>query len=446
LWFLQRSDGMLRIEYKFVEAKTRHLHLFFYNLFLFAYQLGIKLVARWNPKARSWLKGRINIFDRLKDALQENRRPVIWMHCSSLGEFEQGRPIFESIKASHPQHFMLVTFFSPSGYEYRKEYAAADLVMYLPMDGKENAQRFLDIVQPKLVIWIKYEYWYYYLKQLKEQQVPVLLVSALFRPNMAFFQWYGKMYREILGFFNTIFVQNEASKAALKTIGFEENVVVAGDTRFDRVKTIADNPVQVPEIAAFIEQAPTLVAGSTWPEDEELLDHYANVHPHVKFIIAPHDIFEERLQQIEALFKHAVRYSKWKTMTENEKRQSSFNSLIIDNIGMLSSLYQYATVSYVGGGFGEEGVHNVLEAAVYGKPVVYGPEYSAYEEAIELIDCGGGFSIESVIEMEPLADRLLTDKAFYHETCEAAAGYVKGKAGASKSILDRIYEKRLLTN
>lgn len=422
------------------------MHLFFYNLFLISYQLGIKLIARWNPKALLWKNGRQQWQRHLRSQLTDNQKPVIWMHCSSLGEFEQGRPIFEAIKASHPQYFMLVTFFSPSGFEYRKNYSEADLVTYLPMDGKKTAIEFIDLVQPKLVVWVKYEYWYYYLKTLKERQIPVLLVSALFRPEMAFFQWYGKMYRQILGFFHTIFVQNESSKSALKTIGVDSNVIVAGDTRFDRVKTIAENPVSVPEIADFIGNEPVLVAGSTWPEDEELLDHYANVHPHVKFIIAPHDIFEERLLQVESLFKKAIRYSKWKSLPSEEKTGERYNSLIIDNIGMLSSLYQYATVSYVGGGFGEEGVHNVLEAAVYGKPVIYGPEYSAYQEAIELIECGGGFSIESVIEMEPLADRLLNDAAFYQETSTAAANYVKDKAGASKTILEAIYENRLLTN
>jgi len=431
------------------------LHLFFYNLFLGLYRISVKLVANWNPKARLWVNGRKGIFSKLTERFPQRVSPLIWIHCSSLGEFEQGRPVLDGIRKEYPTSKILLTFYSPSGYEAQKNYVGADYIFYLPPDSKRNAKRFLDIVQPQFVLWIKYDYWYYYLSELKHRKIPAILVSGVFRKDQPFFKWYGRLHRYMLESFSHLLVQNEGSKALLKGLGFTENVTVCGDTRFDRVVQITSQFSPIPGIEEFCGNKNVIVAGSTWDADEEELDHYANSNPQIRFIIAPHEVDEDHLKETEKLFKNSVRYSEWinkgqeakgKRQNEPFNEDAGNNVLIIDNIGMLSRLYKYATIAYVGGGFGDDGVHNVLEAAVYGKPVVFGPVFEKYIEAIELIDEGGGFTVENALELEKLFDELFSDKQLYKETSEASRNYVYTKKGATDKILQFIQEKRLLTN
>ncbi|HJU45302.1 MAG TPA: glycosyltransferase N-terminal domain-containing protein [Chitinophagaceae bacterium] len=416
--------------------------LFIYNCFLFLYRAGIQLVSPWNPKARLWLRGRNNWESGIRGWADKNPGArVVWMHCASLGEFEQGRPVLEEVRRQYPSYRIALTFFSPSGYEIRKNYESADGIFYLPMDSAANASRFLDIMKPELVLWVKYEYWYYYLTEISKRNIPLLLISGIFREGQPFFKWYGGLHRKMLQCFTHLFVQTPDSKKRLGILSLSENVTVSGDTRFDRVTEIAEEWEPVPLIEEFCGGHPVVVAGSTWPEDEEELDHYANTHPELRFIIAPHEISEDHLRDIERLFKNSIRYSHLTPHTSHLA-----NTLIIDNIGMLSKLYKYATITYVGGGFGDDGVHNVLEAAVYGKPVVYGPEYDKYAEAIELIEAKGAFSINNALELETVLNRLVAEKYFYIKTGRASMEYVYANKGATDSILRYIQEKRLLTS
>ena len=415
----------------------------FYNIFIKLYPIIAKIISTKNTKAKLWIEGRKNLFAELEQTFQNNNKNIVWMHCSSLGEFEQGRPVLEKLKFIYPNYQFLLTFFSPSGYEVQKKYAHADWVFYLPMDSKQNAQKFLNIVQPKLILFVKYEFWYYYLTEIRNKKIPLLLLSASFRKSQPFFKWYGNMYREMLACFTYIFVQDKSCAALLNNIGFTENLTIAGDTRFDRVIEIANQFNGIEIIEQFIDKNITIVAGSTWLEDDEALDHFANTHPNIKFIIAPHQIEEERIQECLKLYKKSVLFSQLKNDNINF---SDYSVLIIDNVGMLSKLYKYATISFVGGAFGNDGVHNVLEAAVYGKPVVFGPEYDKYREAVELIENNGGISINNTLELEEIFEKLLSDNNFYREVASNAAKFVTSKSGATKKIVAYVYEKRLLTN
>jgi 3-deoxy-D-manno-octulosonic-acid transferase len=418
------------------------LGLFFYNTFLLLYHFGIKAIAFRSVKAKNWLAGRQNYFQKLqnwKATLTQNDK-IIWVHCASLGEFEQGRPLIESIKNNHPTVKILLTFFSPSGYEVRKNYNQADAIFYLPLDGKKNAKHFIDIVQPSFVIWVKYEYWYYYLTTLKAKNIPLFLVSAKFRETQPFFKWYGNLYRKILQTFTHIFIQNdETSLALLNTINVA-NVTTVGDTRFDRVAEIIQTKNVLPkEILDFCTNQKVIVAGSTWEEDEELLVHYANVHPTIKFIIAPHDVDPDRIAEVKNIFKSATTFT---ALLQGEKVSQV---LIIDNIGMLSLLYKIANITYVGGGFNSSGIHNILEAAAYGKPVVFGPIYEKFAEAVDLVNLGGAFSVDTSIALEALLDKLFADTALMNEASAASENYVKNMQGATQKIMQYFYENRLLT-
>jgi len=322
-----------------VIAKKRHVSIIFYHIFLWLYKTGIRLITPWNLKARLWIAGRKDIFGKIgaelgadsprlqadsaflrTDSLKLTadssgpggpERKTVWMHCASLGEFEQGRPLLEALRADDPGCRIILSFFSPSGFEARKDYKGADHVFYLPLDSRRNARRFIDLVQPGLVLWVKYVYWYYYLVELKRKNIPTLLVSGVFRPDQPFFRWYGRLHRYMLECFTHLFVQTEVSKELLGRLGLTENVSVSGDTRFDRVIGIAESPESLPLIEAFCGKNPVIVAGSTWEEDEEELDHYANTHPEIRMIIAPHEIGEERLREVERLFRYCIRYSVW---------------------------------------------------------------------------------------------------------------------------------------
>jgi 3-deoxy-D-manno-octulosonic-acid transferase len=316
----------------------------------------------------------------------------------------------------------------------------ADAVVYLPADTKSNAIRFLDIIDPQLVIFVKYEYWLNYLEQMHNRKIPVLLVSAIFRPGQVFFSWYGKRWRDVLGKISHFFVQDEASAQLLKQVGVS-HYSVSGDTRFDRVISIRDKFSPIRLIEKFCGDSQVVVAGSTWEEDEEVWDHFCNIHPETKFIIAPHEIYEGHLKSIEKLFRRSIRYSRYaETGTFGDA-----NALIIDNIGMLSKLYHYASIAYVGGGFGA-GIHNILEAAVHAKPVIFGPEHEKFREAMDMLDLGAAFSISSALELEKLATELLEDEVRRKDACVNALQYVESRAGATGKILHYIQEKRLLTN
>jgi 3-deoxy-D-manno-octulosonic-acid transferase len=362
------------------------------------------------------------------------------VHCASLGEFEQGRPVIEKLRLLYPEHKILLTFFSPSGYEVRKNYEKADWIFYLPFDTKKNAKKFLAIVNPSLILFVKYEFWYNYLTISKQKQIPLLLISGIFRKDQPFFKWYGDLHREMLRCFTHLFVQTEDAALLLQSIQIN-NISISGDTRFDRVSEIVSQFHPIEKIENFCNGRTTIVAGSTWTEDDEELDHFVNTRPDIRFIIAPHDISKERLQECRNLYKQSILFSEY-DMNEN----NSSNTLIIDNIGMLSKLYNYATICYIGGAFGSDGVHNVLEAAVYNKPVVFGPVYEKYIEAVELIEAGGAFSITNALELEEQFNDLLQNKIFYTQSSNAAGNYVRSKTGATDKIITYIQEKRLLTS
>ncbi len=436
---------------------------FFYHLFIRIYPFIAKLISTQNEKARLWVTGREAIFEKLTTAFASNTSPVVWMHCASLGEFEQGLPIIEQLKVKTPNAKFLITFFSPSGYEVRKNYQGVDWVFYLPMDSAKNAQQFYDIVKPSLVLFVKYEFWFYYLQEAKQRSIPLLLVSGIFRDSQPFFKWYGSFYREMLGYFTHLFLQNQASATLLAGIGFTNNVSVSGDTRFDRVQEIASHFKPIQFVDQFIGNKKVIVAGSTWLEDDKELQHYANHHPEIVFIIAPHDVQQSRINECMSLYKNAVLYSDWvmghgssvidkipEPETQNIELESSNQQLatskilLINNIGLLSKLYHYATICYVGGGFGNDGVHNVLEAAVYGKPVLFGPEYNKYIEAEELIEIGGAFTIDNALNLEATIDNLLSDAIIYTKACDNASNYVISKTGATDEIVGYIINKKFV--
>jgi 3-deoxy-D-manno-octulosonic-acid transferase len=419
---------------------------FLYILFTKLYPVGARLLFPFNKKAALWVKGRKHVMDHIAFNTQRDPAKKIWVHCASLGEFEQGRPIMQALKQHYPAYKILLTFFSPSGYEVQKGYKGADYIFYMPMDSFAAARRFYDSVQPKLVVFIKYEFWYYYLQKGKSLNIPLLLVSGIFRKSQPFFNWYGGFHRSMLACFSHLFVQTQRSAELLASINIR-NVSVTGDTRFDRVLEIAAKAQYYKEIETFCNGKTVIVAGSTWTDDDEELDHYANTHPEYRFIIAPHDIGEERLKECDAFYKRSIRYTTYlKKLAANEIIDPSVNTLIIDNIGMLKYLYLCATICYVGGGFGGDGVHNVAEAAVYGKPVVFGPVYEKFIEAADLVEEGGAFSVDDALALEKQFDELLRNKALYNNACAKAGNYIKARSGATIQVMRYIQENRLLTN
>lgn len=391
----------------------------------------------FHPKAKKFFAGRKHLLRNMRYALIDERRPRIWMHCASLGEFEQGRPVLEQLRKKHPDHAIVLTFFSPSGYEVRKDYEGADHVFYLPLDSVLNAKRFLQIIQPKLCLFIKYELWYFLLREVANKDIPALLVSAIFRPEQPFFKWYGRLHRRMLHCFTHIFVQDKASAELLGRIDVN-NVTVSGDTRFDRVVEAAGKRVELPRAKEFCADKKIIVAGSTWKEDELLLQELMQkLPPHYKLVLVPHEIDEAHLQQIEKLFGAAI--TRW-TDADMSKRV-----FLVDKMGLLLSLYNYADVAWIGGGFGKEGVHNTLEAAVYSVPVTFGPVYEQYLEARELIAEGGAMSIDNA---EVLAKTILqweADKILYEQVADAAGSYVISKSGATKLVTDHIAVKNWLS-
>lgn len=402
-----------------------------YNLGISLYDLAAYILFPFSRKPRKLIKGHWVVYDIIRQQREEGAR-YIWFHAASLGEFEQGRPMIESIKRDHPEYKILLTFFSPSGYEVRKHYEGADIICYLPFDKPRNVRKFLDLAQPCMAFFIKYEFWKNYLDELHRRNIPVYSVSSIFRKDQVFFKWYGGLYRKVLKNFTCLYVQNDVSKRFLAKIDVN-NVKIVGDTRFDRVLEIRNRAKELPLIEAFKDDSFTIVAGSSWQPDEDLFIEYFNTHPECKLIIAPHVIDELHLVEIiKKLKRPYVRYTK-----ANAENTAKAHCIIIDCYGLLSSIYRYGNVAYIGGGFGV-GIHNLLEAAVYGIPVVFGPKHDKFKEAKDLIAKKGGFTINNYAQLQELLDKFKNDNRFLSEAGKQAGDYVLDNAGATEKILNDI--------
>ena len=409
-----------------------------YNLVIYLYLLGVAIYSRFNEKVRKMWRGEREAFKILREKVDPNAK-YVWFHAASLGEFEQGRPLMEQLRKDHPEYKILLTFFSPSGYEVRKNYEGADIITYLPLDTITNARRFLRTVRPVMAFFIKYEFWYNYLHILKHRGVPVYSVSSIFRPEQVFFKWYGRQYGRVLNCFTHFFVQNEISKELLAKIGITATTVV-GDTRFDRVLQIKEAAKQLPIVESFVKDAPLVfVAGSSWPPDEEIFIKYFNEHKNWKLIIAPHVIGEDHLQQIEKLLegRKVIRYTEAEKMVNGQLSMvNDYEVLIINCFGLLSSIYHYGNVAYVGGGFGV-GIHNLLEAAVWDVPVFFGPNNQKFQEA-QGLKTSGGFEISSYEDFAAQMDRFAADDAYLQEQGKKAGHFVKGQSGATQKVLSSV--------
>lgn len=409
-----------------------------YSILIHFYAFIVALISPFHRKARLMRWGQWKTNRILREKIDRNAK-YIWFHASSLGEFEQGRPVMEKIKQEHPDYKILLTFFSPSGYEVRKNYNGADVICYLPFDTPFRVKKFLRLANPVMAVFIKYEFWGNYLHELKKRGIPVYIISAIFRPDQLFFQWFGAPYRKMLYNFTHLFVQDERSKELLAEFDIR-NVTVCGDTRFDRVLDICRQARELPNVERFVknekgEQVQTLIAGSSWPQDEDIFIPYFNKHPELKLIIAPHEIHQEHLTYIESLLKRpSVRLSE--VLQDNHLLEGK-DCLIVDSFGMLSSIYRYGTIAYIGGGFGA-GIHNTLEATVYGIPVLFGPRYQKFKEARDLIKVGGGFSISSKEEFTDKMDELLTNQQTLATAGKSAGNFVCGNAGATEQILKEV--------
>ena len=401
-----------------------------YNIVIYIYLIGVAIASCFNKKVKKMWAGERQAIKVLREKVDPNAR-YIWFHAASLGEFEQGRPLMEYLRKTHPEYKILLTFFSPSGYEVRKNYEGADIICYLPLDTIRNARRFLRTIKPVMAFFIKYEFWYNYLHILQHRGVPTYSVSSIFRPDQIFFQWYGKGYGRVLKCFTHFFVQNIESKNLLAKLDIHD-VEVVGDTRFDRVLQIKEASKQLPIVEKFTENASKVfIAGSSWLPDEEVFLKYFNLHKDWKLIVAPHVIGEDHLAQIFELLKgrRVVRYTE-----ATEENVKDAEVLIIDCFGLLSSIYHYGTISYVGGGFGV-GIHNVLEAAVWDIPVIFGPNNKRFQEAQGLIMAGGGFEINDYQSFRDLMMRFETDEIFLQTSKKHAGEFVKGRAGATEKIM-----------
>ena len=423
-----------------------------YNLIIYLYLLGVAIYSCFNEKVRKMWRGERDAFRILKEKVDPEAK-YVWFHAASLGEFEQGRPLMEQLRKDHPEYKILLTFFSRSGYEVRKNYEGADIITYLPLDTITNARRFLRLIRPVMAFFIKYEFWYNYLHILKHRNVPVYSVSSIFRPDQVFFKWYGRQYGRVLNCFTHFFVQNEISKELLGKIGID-CVSIVGDTRFDRVLQIKEAAKQLPLVEAFLmkqgdgsfvtshgvtkEPSPCFIAGSSWPPDEEIFIKYFNQHKDWKLIIAPHVIGEDHLKQIEKLLegRRVIRYSEYSDNSENSDQLQNAEVLIVNCFGLLSSIYHYGDIAYVGGGFGV-GIHNLLEAAVWDVPVFFGPNNERFQEAQELKK-SGGFEITCYEDFERQMDRFLADEDYLKAQGQLAGHFVKGQAGATQEVLSSI--------
>ncbi len=409
--------------------------MWFYDLIMSLYAGIIRLVGLRYEKARLWSEGRRDLFSRMREKIDPRER-IIWLHVASLGEFEQGRPLIEALRESHPEYRILLTFFSPSGYEIRKNYAGADYIFYLPIDTRKQVRQFLDIAHPELVIFVKYEFWLNFLTELRRRQIRTYVVSAIFRRNSVFFRFYGGLWRKALKTFEVLFVQNEESKSLLAELGYP-NAVVAGDTRFDRVAKIAREAKQVAMIERFKGNKQLFIAGSTWGPDEELLIPLMNDNPELKFVIAPHEMDEGRIERLMRETRGgAVRYTQCNETTSFEGKQL----LILDTVGLLASAYGYASWGYIGGGFGV-GIHNTLEAATFGLPIAFGPKYEKFKEARDLVAIGAARSITTYEELKAWFVPLRDDKEHLSKSSRLARDYTLSHQGATETILKTIFKQ-----
>lgn len=406
----------------------------FVNIGLWLYFQGIWILSPFHAKARKMINGRRGIFNKLREEFPSDKT-VIWFHASSLGEFEQGRPIIDSWKSRYPDDFILLTFYSPSGYELKKDYKNADYICYLPFDKPIQIRKFIRIINPKVLILIKYEFWPNLLLRMKKLNIPVYLVSALFRPQQHFFKWYGCYFRRLLNVFSQIFVQNEVSRELLAGIGIND-VQISGDTRIDRVNEVSERNESIPGLDEFTQDSFVLIGGSTWEPEEEMMSEFSS-NNNIKLILAPHNIQEEHLRSIEDRFeKRIIRYSNW---INNRPFRSDFAVLLIDQIGLLSRLYKYADLAFIGGGFGR-GLHNLIEPAAFGIPMIFGPNFKKFPEAMELQKYGGGFAISSYDEFAEITLKFLNDKFFLSNAGGASRRYVDNFKGATDLITSWLME------
>ncbi len=413
-----------------------------YNLFLLLYRLLAICTAPFNGKVKHWVLGQNEVWNEITGLAEKIQKPIIWVHCASYGEFEQGLPIIENIKTQYPGYQIWLTFFSPSGYLHRKNDPFVDFVTYLPMDGANNAKHFFDVVQPKLVIFIKYEFWFYYLSEAKKRNIPTLLVAAIFRPTQIFFKWYGSFYKKMLSLFYAILVQDENSRKLISPIFPEQNIFISGDTRFDRVLRTSKSSTHFDWLQK-LNNAKIIIAGSTWEKDHILLSSLAEKYTDLNWIVVPHHVDSTSIQKCVSLFNNAT------TLTSFAASHQKFNNakvIIVDQIGLLRNLYQHAYITYIGGGFGAEGIHNVLEPAAFGKPVFWGPNDEKYIEARGLVNAGGGFKIHDINSFSKTLELLLDQPEKYTKACESSANFISKNAGATQKTMEFIYENRLLIN
>lgn len=405
-----------------------------YDLFLFGYRIMVRVASLFNEKARLFVNGRKDWKKKLS-GLKEGEAEFIWVHCASLGEFEQGRPVIEAIADSHPEYRIVLTFFSPSGYEIRKNYEKAAIVAYLPLDSRSNAKEFLDLVNPRMAVFVKYEFWRHYVSGLKQRNIPLYLVSAIFRKEQPFFRnnLFGRWYRGILSDFTRLFVQDQDSIDLLNGIGIR-NCTISGDTRFDRVLAIANSSQPIPLVDKFAAGNKVVVAGSTWKPDEELLARFINDNQDVKFIIAPHEVSETNINRLlQLLKKPAIRFSH-----ANELQIIDCQVLVIDSVGLLSSIYKYGQIAYIGGGFGV-GIHNTLEAATFGLPVIFGPNFTRFREARDMVSLQAAFPVNDYQSLNKVLLELINNPPKLLESSETAKNYVQVKAGATRIILNYLF-------
>ena len=401
--------------------------LLIYNLIVRIYFILIFFASFFNKKAKFWINGR-------KNTNYQNYPKSAWFHFASLGEFEQGLPVLIKFRELHPGLPTVITFFSPSGFEIRKNTPYADAVYYLPLDTAHNARAFIDVIQPTIAVFTKYEYWYNFFNELHRRDIPLYIISGIFRPNQVFFKWYGGLHRKMLTFVDRFFVQDEDSKVLLQTLNIDK-VTVSGDTRFDRVWANAQQPRSIAGVNEFKDGHKLFIAGSTWPQDEQLIAELVKEYANLRFIIAPHEISEEKISNLMSLLpENTIKYSQLAT---HHSLLTTHQTLIIDNIGMLSSLYQYANIAYIGGGFGA-GIHNTLEAAAFGLPVIFGPKYDKFKEAKDLIALQGGFSIEDEEGLKKTFLFLTEDEEKYQSISEKVRSYVERNTGATETILGYI--------
>lgn len=412
--------------------------MFLYNLGIHLFNIALRIASLFNPKAKQWIKGRKNWKPKLIEQVAAlNLENAVWLHAASLGEFEQGKPVIEEIKKQFPHQKLILTFFSPSGYEIQKHYPLADLVLYLPIDTAPNAQKFLNIIKPKVAIFVKYEFWLNYLAELKQQQIPTFLISTVIKRHQPFFKWYGWNFRKAIHTYHTIYTQDVYSLRLLKLLGYHKGVL-AGDTRFDRVLQICSAPKQLTEIEHFANNSFVIVAGSSWAKDEDILietyTRLKNKHSSLKLIIAPHEIEKKNIDRLcNLLHKHHLPFH---LFSKNEPQMKDA-ILIINAIGFLSSIYQYGTIALIGGGF-NNGIHNILEPTVYGLPVLFGPNYHKFNEAHQILDLKAGFVFQNADELEKQIQAFLSNSEYLSEASALAKNYVQKNSGATQKIMEGI--------